>query len=385
MVAARAVGTLTSETSKLELKKELKEKLSQFSYNDHNLRSKRSSTYKEVKIENGDETGDSDSNNVRRVKLEADSGETSRFFKRERSISPHPQLDNNTKILNKKKPRTRVTTKKSKKSNSIITTNTAKEPNNWRKIYDMVSVMRSKAPAAVDHMGCQKLPEFISGPDILLPENAPHLRFQALISLMLSAQTKDEVNAKAMTNLHDCAVERGYKFLTIDFIREIEVGELNELIYQVGFHNRKAVFIKKTADILESTYNSDIPDTIEELIALPGVGPKMGYLLLQIAWGKVEGVGVDVHVHRLTNLWGWVNTKTPEQTRAALESWLPKELWADINPLLVGFGQSICLPRGSKCNLCTLSVSGLCGGVNRKLINKTKTESDVLKDIDNYF
>ena len=108
----------------------------------------------------------------------------------------------------------------------------------------------------------------------------------------------------------------------------------------MGFHNLKTKYIKQTAEILRDKWNSDIPDTIEGLVSLPGVGPKMGYLTLSAAWGRHEGIGVDVHVHRITNLWGWHKTQNPEQTRAALESWLPKDKWHDINNLLVGFGQT---------------------------------------------
>ena len=99
------------------------------------------------------------------------------------------------------------------------------------------------------------------------------------------------------------------------------------------------------------------------MTSLPGVGPKMSYLCMAVAWKRVEGIGVDTHVHRISNLLKWVpNTQNPEATRAYLESWLPKELWHEINWLLVGFGQTICLPRGSRCWECSLgpkSVGGL--------------------------
>jgi endonuclease-3 len=96
------------------------------------------------------------------------------------------------------------------------------------------------------------------------------------------------------------------------------------------------------------------------MMSLPGVGPKMSYLLMSCAWGRHEGIGVDVHVHRITNLWGWHKTKNPEETRAALQSWLPKDKWHEINWLLVGFGQAICLPVGRKCGSCTVGLQGLC-------------------------
>jgi endonuclease-3 len=86
----------------------------------------------------------------------------------------------------------------------------------------------------------------------------------------------------------------------------------------------------------------------------------MAYLCMSAAWGRDEGIGVDVHVHRITNLWGWHKTKQPEETRAALESWLPKDKWHDINNLLVGHGQTICLPVGRRCGDCKLADRGLC-------------------------
>ncbi|KAI9318377.1 DNA glycosylase [Dichotomocladium elegans] len=113
-------------------------------------------------------------------------------------------------------------------------------------------------------------------------------------------------------------------------------------------------FIKETAAILNEKYDGDIPGTIEGLTSLPGVGPKMGYLALQVAWNINAGIGVDVHVHRIANRLGWVHTEDglPEDTRKALESWLPREYWRPVNPMLVGFGQILCLPRGPRCGEC---------------------------------
>ena len=126
------------------------------------------------------------------------------------------------------------------------------------------------------------------------------------------------------------------------------------------FQNNKTRFIKAAAEILRVSHDSDIPDTIDGLVSLPGVGPKMAYLCMSAAWGRDEGIGVDVHVHRITNLWGWHATKTPEETRAMLEAWLPREKWHKINHLLVGFGQTICLPVGRRCWECDLAKEGLC-------------------------
>lgn len=111
-------------------------------------------------------------------------------------------------------------------------------------------------------------------------------------------------------------------------------------------------YIKKTTEILKNKYNSDIPSTAEDLCKLPGVGPKMAHLCMLTAWGKVTGIGVDTHVHRISNRLGWVKTKTPEETRKALQDWLPQELWSEVNELLVGFGQQICLPQRPRCSTC---------------------------------
>ena len=174
---------------------------------------------------------------------------------------------------------------------------------------------------------------------------------------MLSSQTKDTTNAIAMRRLQ---TELPHPGLTLENILAVDHVKLNELIYVVGFHNNKTRYIKAMAPILSNQYGGDIPSTVEGLMSLPGVGPKMAYLCMSAAWGQTVGIGVDVHVHRITNLWGWHKTKAPEETRLMLEAWLPKEKWHEINHLLVGFGQTICLPVGRKCRECQLSEKGLC-------------------------
>lgn len=102
---------------------------------------------------------------------------------------------------------------------------------------------------------------------------------------------------------------------------------------------------------------------------------------MSAAWGRTEGIGVDVHVHRITNLWGWHKTNQPEETRMALQAWLPKEKWHEINHLLVGLGQTICLPIGRKCGECTLAERGICPGAvvakGTKVIKRAKTEVEI--------
>ncbi|TAQ86606.1 hypothetical protein B7494_g5065 [Chlorociboria aeruginascens] len=251
-------------------------------------------------------------------------------------------------------------------------------PSDWEEVYGLMREMRLHGVAqnaAVDTMGCERL---------ALPTVSPKVqRYQTLTALMLSSQTKDTTNAVAMRRLqlelpaHREGAEPG---LTLENILAVEPTLLNELIWAVGFHNNKTKYMKATALILRDQYGGDIPDTIEGLISLPGVGPKMGYLCLTTAWGKVEGIGVDVHVHRITNLWGWHKTKTPEETRAQLQAWLPREKWGEINWLLVGFGQTVCtpVPTSRKCGVCELGLKGLCRSADRTKVNEGRKMKELL-------
>jgi endonuclease III len=178
---------------------------------------------------------------------------------------------------------------------------------------------------------------------------------------MLSSQTKDEVTFAAIQNLRKAFrpvdADSKEEYLTLDAILAASVTSIEECINKVGFWRRKAQYIKSTAEILHKEHGDDIPRTIEGLCSLPGVGMKMAMLTMQVAWGDNVGIGVDVHVHRITNRLGWhrKETKNPEETRLNLESWLPKEYHPTINPLLVGFGQTVCLPLRAKCDECLLS------------------------------
>ncbi|KAG9236212.1 DNA glycosylase [Amylocarpus encephaloides] len=239
-------------------------------------------------------------------------------------------------------------------------------PNDWAEVYAAVKEMRVHGVAqnaAVDTMGCERL-----GLETVSPKVK---RYHTLTALMLSSQTKDTTNAMAMARLQKelPAYKQGEPIgLNLENILAVDPVLLNELIWVVGFHNNKSKYIKATAEILRDNFNGDIPDTIEGMISLPGVGPKMAYLCMSSAWGRTEGIGVDVHVHRITNLWGWHKTKSPEETRLALQSWLPKELWHEINWLLVGFGQKTCLPVGRKCGECQLGLDGLCKSAERSKV-----------------
>lgn len=217
------------------------------------------------------------------------------------------------------------------------------EPPNWRDQLRGIQEMRKAKDAPVDTMGCERCHDHDALPQIQ--------RYQILVSLMLSSQTKDEVTSAAMTRLK----QHG---LTPTKLLDMPDDQLGELIKPVGFWRKKIVYLKKATTMIVEKYAGDIPTTVEELCKLPGVGPKMAYLAVQCAWKENVGIGVDTHVHRISQRLGWLQKepKNPEETRKGLEEWLPKEQWADINALLVGFGQQICRPIGPHCNDCLIRV-----------------------------
>jgi endonuclease III len=248
-----------------------------------------------------------------------------------------------------------------RKTTAADGTVTIHPPSNWEEIYSIIKKMRANNPTApVDTMGCE---------DLFWPTAPPQdKRYHTLTALMLSSQTKDTVTAAAMQRLHTELVpqepagdgELPASGLTVQNILSCDPKHLDNLIGKVGFHNNKTRYIKAAAEMLTNEFNGDIPDTVEGLTRLPGVGPKMAYLCMSAAWGIDVGIGVDVHVHRITNLWGWHKTKNPEETRYWLEGWLPKDKWHEINKMLVGLGQTVCLPVGRRCGECDLAGTRLC-------------------------
>ena len=254
-----------------------------------------------------------------------------------------------------------------------------KGPPSWAQIYNTVVQMRSKFLAPVDGQGCESMPNTIT-PGLKV-SNPKKYRFQLLISLMLSSQTKDEVNYEAMVNLNKGLEKKHAGGFCLEAMSELSEIEIDSYICKVGFHNRKAQYIAKTCQMLKSEFNGGIPNRIEDIVRLPGVGPKMGYLLLQAGWNINSGIGVDVHLHRLALLWHWVSPKatTPEKCRVELESWLPEKYWRDINPLIVGFGQVVCVPRAGNCDICTVGRNGLCPGANKRLLKGPVSEERKVK------
>ena len=168
--------------------------------------------------------------------------------------------------------------------------------------------------------------------------------FRVLISTMLSLRTKDAVTEIASQKLSALA-DTPAKMLRLTQ-RQIE-----KAIYPVGFYRTKARSIRHVCEQLIDQYDSRVPAEIDELVKLPGVGRKTANLVLTLGYGKL-GICVDTHVHRITNRWGYVETKDPEKTERALREKLPQAYWIEINDELVALGQNICHPTSPKCSQC---------------------------------
>ncbi len=181
--------------------------------------------------------------------------------------------------------------------------------------------------------------------------------FKILVSTMISLRTKDDVTTRASERLFSFAGTPGEMLKLTD--RMIE-----KAIYPAGFYRVKAKSIRATSKMLLEKFNGKVPDTLDELLTLRGVGRKTANLVLTLGFNKY-GICVDVHVHRITNRWGYLKTKTPEETEFRLRGILPRKHWKIINDLLVTYGQNLCHPVSPRCSICKLS--GYCAkiGVNK--------------------
>lgn len=168
--------------------------------------------------------------------------------------------------------------------------------------------------------------------------------FKVLISTLLSLRTKDEVTAKASYRLFE-------KADTPEKMVRLCEEEIQKLIFPVGFYKTKAKTIIETSRILIDKFGSKVPDSLDELLNFKGVGRKTANLVLALGYGQ-DTICVDTHVHRISNRWGAVSTKTPEETEFALMEKIPRKYWSEINDLLVAFGQTLCRPIGPKCKEC---------------------------------
>ncbi|MBP1748153.1 MAG: putative glycosylase/AP lyase [Deltaproteobacteria bacterium] len=171
--------------------------------------------------------------------------------------------------------------------------------------------------------------------------------FIILVGTLLSLRTKDETTEKVMGIL--MPLVRSPQDLI-----DIPVAELERLIYPVGFYRNKAKILKEVASEIINTYGGTVPDTIEELLTIRGIGRKTANLVVTEGYGK-PGICVDTHVHRISNRLGIVSTRNPIQTEEALRKVLPQRYWIIYNALLVTFGKKICTPLSPKCSQCPLA------------------------------
>lgn len=170
--------------------------------------------------------------------------------------------------------------------------------------------------------------------------------FRILISCLLSLRTKDKTTSEASARLFALAHRPA------DLLK-LSRQKIERAIYPVGFYRTKAKAIHAICRRLLNVYQGKVPQSIDELITLPGVGRKTANLVVTVGYQK-PGICVDIHVHRITNRWGYVKTRTPEETERVLRARLPKRYWITFNDLLVPYGQNLCQPVSPFCSRCKL-------------------------------
>lgn len=170
--------------------------------------------------------------------------------------------------------------------------------------------------------------------------------FKVLVATILSARTKDEVTAAASKRLFNVAPD-------VDRLNSLSTAQIQKLIFPVGFYKSKAKYLTRLPEALEA-FDCRIPDEIDDLITLPGVGRKTANLVRSVAFDK-DAICVDTHVHRIMNIWRYVNTSHPLETEKTLRKKLPKKHWKEVNGILVAFGQAICRPVSPHCHRCILN------------------------------
>lgn len=183
-------------------------------------------------------------------------------------------------------------------------------------------------------------------PSVTVIAEQLHSPYTVLIACIISLRTKDAVTAEASARLFQRAS-------TPQVMLTLSEEEIASLIYPAGFYRTKARQIREMSGALMERFGGRVPDHLDQLLSLKGVGRKTANLVVTLGYGK-PGICVDIHVHRIMNRWGYVATKTPEQTEAALRARLPQEYWIEINDLLVSYGQNRCVPISPYCSLCAL-------------------------------
>jgi endonuclease-3 len=170
--------------------------------------------------------------------------------------------------------------------------------------------------------------------------------FEMLVACLISVRTRDETSLIMARQLFARA-------RTPATMAELDINAIDALIGKCAFHLVKSEQIHTIAELILEENAGELPCSFETMTSFPGIGPKCANLALAIACHQPR-IGVDIHVHRITNRWGYVTTASPEATLAALEQKLPEKYWVEINALLVPFGKHICTPIGPKCSICPL-------------------------------
>lgn len=170
--------------------------------------------------------------------------------------------------------------------------------------------------------------------------------FRILISTVLSLRTQDATTEKASKRLFTAAGSPSEML-------KLSASEIEKLVYPVGFYRTKAKNILSISRILLDKFGGRVPDDLDVLLTLPGVGRKTANLVVTVGYGK-PGICVDTHVHRISNRWGLVKTKTPDETEMELRRVLPSKYWIQFNDILVCFGQNLCQPVSPHCSRCKI-------------------------------
>ncbi len=171
--------------------------------------------------------------------------------------------------------------------------------------------------------------------------------FKILIGTILSARTRDEITTKVIRSLFS-------EFKNPDELSKADLKDLKKVIQKIGFYNVKAARIKEVSQKLIENYNGKVPSNLDDLLTLPGVGRKTANCVLVYGFKK-PAIPVDIHVHRISNRIGIVNTKKPEETEVVLQKSVERKYWTRINETFVTYGQNICLPKNPKCKICDLT------------------------------
>jgi len=215
----------------------------------------------------------------------------------------------------------------------------------WNKIFSALERWREDLSA--DNSNNTSGSGIQTGPSVsTVAENYRREPWAVLVSTIISLRTKDEVTITSSRRLLQ-------KAGTPELLCAMKEAAIEKLIYPAGFYRNKAASLKKIAGILIEKHGGKVPSSMEELLLLPGVGRKTANLVLNEAF-DIDAICVDIHVHRISNRYGWLAAKTPEETEMILRQILPRKYWKRINYLLVLYGQKLCRPVSPFCSICVI-------------------------------